>query len=127
MNFDFIEVFTRAAKITWKYKVLWIFGILASCGRSSGGSSNSGGNGGGGSGSGGGGPAPVPPVVVVPTPPGQILGDVTVVPSTPQPQVAGAVTELPRTGAPVSALLILLAVLAVVAAPKALSIVKRAE
>lgn len=47
MNFDFIEVFTRAAKITWKYKVLWIFGILAGCGRSSGGSSNSGGNGGG--------------------------------------------------------------------------------
>ena len=47
MNFDFIEVFTRAAKITWKYKVLWIFGILASCGRSSGSSSNSGGNGNG--------------------------------------------------------------------------------
>lgn len=46
MNFDFIEVFTRAAKITWKYKVLWIFGILANCGRSSGSSSNSsGGNG----------------------------------------------------------------------------------
>lgn len=44
MNFDFIEVFTRAAKITWKYKVLWIFGILASCGRSSGSSSNSSGN-----------------------------------------------------------------------------------
>lgn len=43
MNFDFIEVFTRAGKITWKYKVLWIFGILASCGRSSG-SSNSGSN-----------------------------------------------------------------------------------
>lgn len=43
MNFDFIEVFTRAGKITWKYKVLWIFGILASCGRSSG-SSNSGGS-----------------------------------------------------------------------------------
>lgn len=48
MNFDILEVFTRAAKITWKYKVLWIFGILASCGRSSGGnggnsnSSNSG-------------------------------------------------------------------------------------
>jgi hypothetical protein len=40
MNFDFVEVFTRAAKITWKYKVLWIFGILASCGRSSGGNSN---------------------------------------------------------------------------------------
>ncbi len=47
MNFDFIEVFTRAAKITWKYKVLWIFGILASCGRGSGSSSNSGGNGSG--------------------------------------------------------------------------------
>lgn len=40
MNFDFVEVFTRAAKITWKYKVLWIFGVLASCGRSSGGNSN---------------------------------------------------------------------------------------
>jgi hypothetical protein len=35
MNFDFMEVFTRAWKITWKYKVLWIFGILASCGRGS--------------------------------------------------------------------------------------------
>lgn len=44
MNFDFIEVFTRAAKITWKYKVLWIFGILASCGRNSGSNSNSSGN-----------------------------------------------------------------------------------
>lgn len=40
MNFDFIEVFTRAAKITWKYKVLWIFGVLASCGRGNGGNSN---------------------------------------------------------------------------------------
>jgi hypothetical protein len=40
MKFDIIEVFTRAAKITWKHKVLWIFGILASCGRSSGGNSN---------------------------------------------------------------------------------------
>ncbi len=44
MNFDFIEVFTRAAKITWKYKVLWVFGILASCGRGSGGNSNYQGN-----------------------------------------------------------------------------------
>lgn len=44
MNFDFIEVFTRAWKITWKYKVLWIFGILASCGRSSGGSNSGGSN-----------------------------------------------------------------------------------
>ncbi|MDO9301190.1 MAG: hypothetical protein Q7T89_07395 [Anaerolineales bacterium] len=41
MKFDIIEVFTRAAKIIWKHKVLWIFGILASCGRSSGGNSNS--------------------------------------------------------------------------------------
>jgi len=40
MKFDIIEVFTRAAKIIWKHKVLWIFGILASCGRSSGGNSN---------------------------------------------------------------------------------------
>lgn len=40
MKFDIIEVLTRAAKITWKHKVLWIFGILASCGRGSGSSSN---------------------------------------------------------------------------------------
>jgi hypothetical protein len=40
MKFDIIEVFTRAAKITWRHKVLWIFGILASCGRGSGSSSN---------------------------------------------------------------------------------------
>jgi hypothetical protein len=44
MKFDIVEVFTRAAKITWKYKILWLFGILASCGRSGGNSSNSGGN-----------------------------------------------------------------------------------
>lgn len=44
MNFNFGEVLTRAWQITWKYKVLWIFGILASCSR-----------GGGGGGSGGGG------------------------------------------------------------------------
>ena len=36
MNFNFGEVLTRAWKIVWKHKVLWIFGILASCGRSSG-------------------------------------------------------------------------------------------
>lgn len=47
MKFDLIEVLTRAAKITWKYKVLWVFGILASCGRSSGGGSNSSGGGNG--------------------------------------------------------------------------------
>lgn len=41
MNFNFGEVLTRAWKIIWKHKVLWIFGILASCGRG-GGSGNSG-------------------------------------------------------------------------------------
>jgi hypothetical protein len=41
MKFDIIEVFTRAAKIIWKHKVLWIFGILASCGKGSGSNSNS--------------------------------------------------------------------------------------
>lgn len=51
MNFDFGEVLTRAWKIIWKHKVLWIFGILASCGRGNGGgnsgsSGNSGFNGG---------------------------------------------------------------------------------
>lgn len=37
MNFNFGEVFTRAWQIIWKHKVLWIFGILASCARGSGG------------------------------------------------------------------------------------------
>ncbi|MFZ5822359.1 MAG: hypothetical protein ACOYYJ_20915 [Chloroflexota bacterium] len=41
MNFNFGEILTRAWQITWKYKVLWIFGILAGC-------SQGGGNGGGG-------------------------------------------------------------------------------
>ena len=36
----FLEVFTRAGKITWKYKILWIFGMFAGCGRSSGGNSS---------------------------------------------------------------------------------------
>jgi hypothetical protein len=40
MNFDFGEVLARAWKIIWKHKVLWIFGILASCG-SNGGRANS--------------------------------------------------------------------------------------
>ena len=48
MNFNFGEVLTRAWQIIWKHKVLWIFGILAGCGR--GGSrfntSSRGGNGG---------------------------------------------------------------------------------
>ena len=37
MNFNFGEVLTRAWQITWKYKVLWIFGILAGCSEGSGG------------------------------------------------------------------------------------------
>ncbi len=41
-NFNFGEVLTRAWKTIWKHKVLWIFGILASCARG-GGSSNGGG------------------------------------------------------------------------------------
>ena len=45
-NFNFGEVLTRAWKHIWKHKVLWIFGILASCARGGGG----GGNGGGGRG-----------------------------------------------------------------------------
>lgn len=32
-NFNFGEVLTRAWQIVWKNRVLWIFGILASCGR----------------------------------------------------------------------------------------------
>jgi len=50
MNFNFGEVLTRAWQIIWKHKVLWIFGILAACGRSNssfrGNSGGSGGNGG---------------------------------------------------------------------------------
>jgi len=47
MNFNFGEILTRAWQITWKYKVLWIFGILAGCSQG-----NGGGNSGGGSSSG---------------------------------------------------------------------------
>jgi hypothetical protein len=36
MNLNFSEVLTRAWQITWKYKVLWIFGVLASCNSSRG-------------------------------------------------------------------------------------------
>jgi hypothetical protein len=40
---EFGEVLSRAWKIIWKYKVLWIFGILAGCGTATGGAgSNSG-------------------------------------------------------------------------------------
>lgn len=49
---DLGEVFGKAWKIIWNNKVLWIFGILASC------SGRSGGGGGGGSGSGGSGNGP---------------------------------------------------------------------
>jgi hypothetical protein len=41
MNLNFGEVLTRAWQITWKFKVLWIFGVLASCARGGGGGSNS--------------------------------------------------------------------------------------
>jgi hypothetical protein len=41
------EVFSGAWKIVWKYKFLWIFGILSSCMRSGGGSSSGGSSGGG--------------------------------------------------------------------------------
>ena len=37
---DYSEVIKNAWKITWKFKVLWIFGILASCGQSRGSSFN---------------------------------------------------------------------------------------
>ncbi|MEW6085572.1 MAG: hypothetical protein AB1607_13355 [Chloroflexota bacterium] len=44
MNFNFGEVITRAWQIIWKHKVLWVFGILASCGRGGGGGNGGGGN-----------------------------------------------------------------------------------
>jgi hypothetical protein len=51
MNFNFGEVLTRAWRIIWKHKVLWIFGIFAGCSRGSGNfRGNSGGGGSGGTG-----------------------------------------------------------------------------
>jgi len=44
MNFNFGEILTRAWEITWKYKVLWIFGILAGCTQGGGGGGGGGGN-----------------------------------------------------------------------------------
>lgn len=44
MNFNFGDVLTRAWQIVWKHRVLWIFGILASCGRGGGGNSGGSGN-----------------------------------------------------------------------------------
>jgi hypothetical protein len=41
MSIDFGEVLGKAWRIIWKFKVLWIFGILASCGTGNGGSYNS--------------------------------------------------------------------------------------
>jgi len=46
MNFNFGEILTRSWQIIWKHKVLWVFGVLASCSRGGGG----GGGGGGGNG-----------------------------------------------------------------------------
>lgn len=45
ISLDFGNVLTRAWSIVWKNRVLWLFGILASCGRGGGG--NGGGGGGG--------------------------------------------------------------------------------
>lgn len=44
MSFEFGEVLTRAWQITWKYKVLWIFGILAGCTKGGGGGGGGGSN-----------------------------------------------------------------------------------
>jgi hypothetical protein len=44
MNFNYGEVLTRAWQITWKHKILWVFGILASCGRGGGGGNGGGSN-----------------------------------------------------------------------------------
>jgi len=41
---DYGEVLTKAWKIIWKNKILWIFGLLASCGRSGGGGGGGGGS-----------------------------------------------------------------------------------
>ena len=58
-NFNFGEVLSQAWQIIWKHKILWVFGILASCGRG-GGNFNSN-SGGGGNGGGGGQPPEIPP------------------------------------------------------------------
>ncbi len=41
---DFGEILTKAWHITWKHKILWLFGILASCGTNTRGLNNDGGN-----------------------------------------------------------------------------------
>ena len=47
MNFNFGEVLTRAWQVIWKHKILWVFGILASCSQGGGGGGGGGGDGGG--------------------------------------------------------------------------------
>jgi hypothetical protein len=55
IKIDVGEILTKAWKITWKFKVLWIFGILSGCVASNRGNFNFNGNsGGGGRGTGGG-------------------------------------------------------------------------
>lgn len=44
---DFAEVLRRAWQITWRFKGLWVLGILAGCGGGGGGGGSSGGSGGG--------------------------------------------------------------------------------
>ena len=44
MNFNFGEILTRAWQIIWKHKILWVFGILASCSRGGGSGASSSGN-----------------------------------------------------------------------------------
>ena len=41
---DYGEVLSKAWKIVWKFKILWIFGILASCTGNAGSGVGSGGN-----------------------------------------------------------------------------------
>ena len=50
MKINIGEILTKAWKITWKFKVLWIFGILAGCAGGNSSQFNFSGNGGGGSG-----------------------------------------------------------------------------
>lgn len=40
MNFNYGEILTRAWKITWKFRALWLFGMLASCGQGGSNSNN---------------------------------------------------------------------------------------
>ena len=63
MNFNFGEVLKRSWQIIWKHKVLWIFGILASCGRGGGNFNSNSGGGGGGNGNGLGQSPNLPPQV----------------------------------------------------------------